>query len=230
MTKTVLITGANRGIGLEFARQYANEQWQVYACCRQPEAATELQQALSGKSAHIHRLDVTRQADIDDLRAELDGHAIDILINNAGVIGGEKQSFGNIDYQAWEQTMRTNTIAPYRIFEALQNNLALGSEKKVVNISSRMGSIEEYDSGDNFIYRSSKTALNMVVVNLAYEFRSSALCFLAFHPGWVQTDMGGAAAALKPFASAAAMRQSIAIATLAQSGSFLNFDGTPLPW
>jgi len=230
MTKTVLITGANRGIGLEFARQYADEEWQVHACCRRPEAATELRQALSDKAGHIHKLDVTRQADIDDLRAELNQQPIDILINNAGIIGGEKQSFGNIDYAAWEQTMRTNSIAPYRVFAALQRNLALGSEKKVVNISSRMGSIEEYDDGDNFIYRSSKTALNMVVVNLAYEFKSSALCFLAFHPGWVQTDMGGASATLTPFASAAALRRSIARATLAQSGSFLNYDGTPLPW
>jgi NAD(P)-dependent dehydrogenase (short-subunit alcohol dehydrogenase family) len=230
MTKTVLITGANRGIGLEFARQYAEDGWRVHACCRQPDVADNLQQALSGKNTDIHQLDVTDQASIDTLKSELTGQAIDILINNAGIIGGDHQSFGNIDYESWEATLRTNTIGPYRVFEALQNNLLLGADKKAVFISSRMGSIEQFNSSDNFIYRSSKTALNMVAVNLAYEFKSTDICFLAFHPGWVQTDMGGSSASLKPSVSADALRQSIANSTLAHSGSFLNYDGTPLPW
>lgn len=230
MTKTVLVTGANRGIGLELARQYAENDWQVHACCRQPDAAGDLRQVLSDKKADIHQLDVTNQASIDALKSKLDGQTIDILINNAGIIGGDHQSFGDIDYDAWEATLRTNTFGPYRVFEALQNNLLLGTDKKAVFISSRMGSIEQFDSSDNFIYRSSKTALNMVVVNLAYEFKSTGLCFLAFHPGWVQTDMGGASASLKPSDSADALRQSIANSTLTHSGSFLNYDGTPLPW
>ena len=230
MTKSVLITGASRGIGLEFARQYANDGWRVHACCRHPDSATDLQNALSSKDADMHKLDVTSQASINALKAELAGHSIDILINNAGIAGGDRQSFGDIDYDAWEATMRTNTIGPYRMFEAFQNNLLLGTDKKVVNISSRMGSINEYDSGDSFIYRSSKTALNMVVVNLDYEFKSTGLCFLAFHPGWVQTDMGGDAAPIKPPESVNALRQSISKATQADSGKFLNFDGTPIPW
>lgn len=230
MTKSVLITGANRGIGLEFARQYADDGWQVHACCRGPNAATDLQQTLSAKNASVHQLDVTDQASIDALKTKLAGYAIDILINNAGIIGGDHQSFGNIDYDAWESTLRTNTIGPYRVFEALHDNLLLGSDKKAVFISSRMGSINQYDSGDKFIYRSSKTALNMVVVNLAYEFKSTDMCFLAFHPGWVQTDMGGTAAPIKPSESANALRRTISNATLADSGTFLNFDGTPLPW
>jgi NAD(P)-dependent dehydrogenase (short-subunit alcohol dehydrogenase family) len=230
MTKSVLITGANRGIGLEFAKQYANNAWRVQACCRQPDAASDLQKALSGKDADIHKLDVTSQASINYLKAELAEHPIDILINNAGIMGDDRQSFGDIDYNAWEETMRTNTIGPYRMFEAFQHNLTLGSDKKAVFISSRLGSIEEFDSGDRFIYRSSKTALNMVVVKLDYELKSSGICFLAFHPGWVQTDMGGDEAPIKPFESVNALRQSILKATLAESGSFLNFDGSPLPW
>ena len=230
MTKAVLITGANRGIGLEFARQYAEDGWRVHACCREAIAATELQRALSGKNADIHQLDVTNQTSIDNLKTKLIGKGIDILINNAGVIGGDHQTFGDIDYDAWAETLRTNTIGPYRIFEALQDSLLLGTDKKAIFISSRMGSIEQYDSSDHFIYRSSKTALNMVVVNLDYEFKSSGICFIAFHPGWVQTDMGGSSATLKSSESASSLRQSISEATLTQSGQFLNFDGAPLPW
>jgi NAD(P)-dependent dehydrogenase (short-subunit alcohol dehydrogenase family) len=230
MSRTVLITGANRGIGLELARQYAEADWQVHACCRQPVAAGDLRQVLSGKNADIHQLDVTDQASIDTLKSELAGQAIDILINNAGIIGGDHQLFGDIDYVAWEATLRTNTIGPYRVFESLQNNLLLGADKKAVFISSRMGSIEQFNSSDNFIYRSSKTALNMIVVNLAYEFKSTGICFLAFHPGWVQTDMGGESAPIKPSDSADALRQSIEKATAADGGSFLNYDGAPLPW
>jgi len=220
MTKTILITGANRGIGLEFARQYAEDGWRVHACCRQPDVADNLQQVLSGINAEIHQLDVTDQASIDTLKSELAGQAIDIMINNAGIIGGDHQSFGDIDYEAWEATLRTNTIGPYRVFEALQSNLLLGADKKAVFISSRMGSIEQFNSSDNFIYRSSKTALNMVVVNLAYEFKSTDICFLVFHPGWVQTDMGGESAPIKPSDSADALRQSISKSPLAHSEIF----------
>lgn len=230
MTKVVLITGANRGIGLEFVRQYAEDGWQVHACCRKPEAATELKKLSAGNRVDIHPLDVTDQSSINRLKTRLAGKGIDILINNAGVIGGEHQTFGDIDYDAWAETLRTNTIAPYRVFEALQDNLLVGTDKKAIFISSRMGSIAEYDSSDSFIYRSSKAALNMVVVNLDYEFKSSGICFIAFHPGWVQTDMGGNSATLKASESANSLRRSIANATLTQSGRFFNFDGTPLPW
>ena len=113
MTKSVLITGASRGIGLEFARQYANDGWRVHACCRHPDSATDLQNVLSSKDADMHKLDVTSQASINALKAELAGQSIDILINNAGIAGGDRQSFGDIDYDEWEATMRTNTIGPY---------------------------------------------------------------------------------------------------------------------
>lgn len=226
---SVFITGASRGIGFEFARQYSAAGWTVHAGARCPDNADALK-SLNNTNLTIHQLDVTRHDEIAAVAETLAGTPIDLLINNAGVIGGDRQTFGDINYDAWAETLRTNTIGPYRVFEALQENLLLGTDKKAIFISSRMGSIEQYDDSDHFIYRSSKTALNMVVVNLDYEFKSFGICFVAFHPGWVQTDMGGSSATLKPSESASSLRESIAKATQAQSGQFLNFDGTVLPW
>jgi len=230
MSKTVLITGANRGIGYQFACQYAEDGWKVHACCRNPDNAGQLRNSLEGKDATIHPLDVADQSSIDQLKSVLTGKPIDILLNNAGAGGGDNQSFGNINYTEWEATLRTNTIGPYRMFEAFHENLLAGTDKKVIMISSKMGSIERYTSGDDYDYRSSKTALNMVMVNLDYEFRSQGICFLSFHPGWVQTDMGGQEADISPSHSASSMRACIEGATLDMSSSFLNYDGAVLPW
>ncbi len=226
MTSTVLITGTNRGIGLELARLYAAGEWRVLACCRAPEQA----HALSGHDVELHRLDVADPSTIDALKANIGDTAIDLLINNAGVGGGDRQSFGDIDYAAWEQTLITNTFGPYRMVEALVDNVAASAGKTIANISSLMGSITEYDEGDEYIYRSSKTALNMVMHNLSVDLKARGITVLAFHPGWVRTDMGGSEARLSPEESAAALRQSIAAATFKDTGAFLNYDGAPLPW
>ena len=226
MTSTVLISGTNRGIGLELARLYAADGWRVLACCRAPEQA----RGLSGHDVDLHRLDVADQSTIDGLKAIVGDTPIDLLINNAGVRGGEHRSFGDIDYAAWEHTLITNTFGPYRMVEALVDNVTASAGKTIANISSRMGSITEYDEGDEYIYRSSKTALNMVMHNLSIDLNARGVTVLAFHPGWVRTDMGGPEARLSPEESAAALRQSIAAATFKDSGSFLNYDGTPLPW
>ena len=226
MTSTVLITGTNRGIGLELARLYAAGGWRVLACCRAPEQA----RALSGHDVELHRLDVADPSTIDALKANIGDTAIDLLINNAGVGGGDRQSFGDIDYAAWEQTLITNTFGPYRMVEALVDNVAASAGKTIANISSLMGSITEYDEGDEYIYRSSKTALNMVMHNLSVDLKARGITVLAFHPGWVRTNMGGPEARLSPEESAAALRQSIAAATFKDTGAFLNYDGAPLPW
>ena len=226
MTSTVLISGTNRGIGLELARLYAADGWRVLACCRTPEQA----RGLSGHDVELHRLDVADPSTIDALKANIGDTPIDLLINNAGVRGGKHRSFGDIDYAAWEQTLITNTFGPYRMVEALVDNVAASAGKTIANISSLMGSITEYDEGDEYIYRSSKTALNMVMHNLSIDLNARGVTVLAFHPGWVRTDMGGPEARLSPEESAAALRQSIAAATFKDSGSFLNYDGTPLPW
>lgn len=227
---SVLITGANRGIGLELARQYAQDRWRVHACCRRPDEANELVAALKGLDAVIHPLEVTNQTAIHDLREALDGETIDVLINNAGIIGGNRQAFGDIDYAVWEQTIRTNVFAPYRVTEALAD-LVAGSERRIVaNISSLMGSIADNRSGGRYVYRSSKTALNMVSVNLAQDLAERGIAVLAFHPGWVKTDMGGAKAPLTPQESAAGIRKVIDGAGIEDSGSFINHDGRRLAW
>jgi NAD(P)-dependent dehydrogenase (short-subunit alcohol dehydrogenase family) len=226
MTSTVLITGANRGIGLELAGQYAADGWRVLACCRAPDQAS----GLSGHDVNLHRLDVADQAAIDALKANIGDTPIDLLINNAGVGGGEHQSFGDIDYTAWEQTLVTNTFGPYRMVEAFVDNVTASAGKTIVNISSRMGSITEYDDGQDYIYRSSKAALNMVTHDLSVDLRARGITVLSLHPGWVRTDMGGPEAPVTPEESATALRQSIAAATFNDAGSFLNSDGAPLPW
>ena len=227
---TVVITGANRGIGLEFARQYAADGWRVHACCRAPERAAELVAALKGRDGVVHRLDVTDQAQLHDLAGAIDDEPVDVLVNNAGAGGGDAQAFGTVDYGAWERTIRTNVFGPYRVAEALADRVAAGSRRVIANISSRMGSIGDNGSGGSYVYRSSKTALNMVVVNLAHDLAGHDIAVLALHPGWVRTDMGGSNAPVAPEESVGGMRALIERAGPAESGRFFNYDGTPLPW
>lgn len=227
---SVLITGANRGIGLELARQYAAEGWRVHACCRNPAGADALVAALKGHDGLIHPLDVTDVAAIAALRDALEHEPIDVLINNAGIIGGQHQALGDIDYEVWEQTIRTNVFAPYRVAEALIERVAASERRVIANVSSLMGSIADNSSGGRYIYRSSKTALNMVVVNLAQDLAEQGITVLALHPGWVKTDMGGANATVTPQDSAAGLRKVIAGAVPEQSGCFFNYDGRALAW
>ncbi|NQV45057.1 MAG: SDR family oxidoreductase [Rhodospirillales bacterium] len=226
MTSTVLITGANRGIGFELARQYAADGWRVLACCRAPESAA----ALKGLDVEILPLDVADQASIAALKASLGDTPLDLLINNAGVGGGDHQSFGDIDYGAWEQTLITNTFGPYRMIEAFVDTVAASAGRTIANISSLMGSITHYDSGDEYIYRSSKTALNMVVHDLAIDLKDRGVTLLAFHPGWVSTDMGGPEAPVTPPDSARGIRGAIEKCGLDDTGAFLDHTGSPLPW
>jgi len=230
VTPTAVITGANRGIGLELARQYAEDGWRVHACCRKPGAAPELTDALAGRNGVIHRLDVTDQASIEALAQAIEDEPVDLLINNAGVIGGDRQDIGSIDYAMWEATVRTNVIGPYRVAEALLVRLDAAERPVIANVSSLMGSITDNGSGGSHIYRTSKTALNMVVQNLSLDLAERGICVVAFHPGWVRTDMGGPGATVTPEASAAGMRRQIAEAGADQSGRFFNYDGRELPW
>ena len=226
----VLITGANRGIGLELARQYAAEGWRVHACCRRPAEASDLVAALKGHDGLVHALDVTDGAAIAALREALDNEAIDVLINNAGVIGGERQDFGAVDYEAWERTLRTNVLGPYRVSEALADLVGASERRVIANVSSLMGSIADNGSGGDYIYRSSKTALNMVSVNLARELAGQAITVLALHPGWVRTDMGGAGAAIDVKTSIRGMTNVITRLGIKDNGRFINYDGFDIPW
>ena len=222
---TVLITGANRGLGLEFTRQYAADGWHVIACCRDPKEAPELKKL----KAEVHALDVTSQESIDHLAKTLNGKPIDVLINNAGT-HGDRRSFGETDIALWKQIFAVNTIAPYQVLAALLDNVVAGAQKKVVNISSKVGSIGDAPGGGNYAYRSSKTALNMVMVNAAHELKNHGITILLIHPGWVQTDMGGASAPVTIEQSITGIRRIVDKATPAESGHFYDYTGRQLPW
>lgn len=225
---TILITGANRGLGLEFCRQYATEGWQVLACCRNPETATQL---ANMSNVQVFSLDVSDFAQIDKLAAQLQDTAIDVLINNAGIYGdSDKHRFGQLDYAAWMQTLTINTQAPVKMAEAFLPALKRGHKKLVVSISSLMGSIADNSSGGSLLYRSSKAALNAAMKSLAIDLEGQGIGVLVLHPGWVKTDMGGPNALIDAQQSIGGMREVIAGFTPAQSGHFLKYDGSSLPW
>jgi len=220
---TVLITGTNRGIGLELARQYAAEGWRVHACSRKGDAGTRKGAAGDVRS---HKLDVTNDADLRALVSALDGEPIDLLVNNAGV-GGDDES---MDPTGWLSVFAVNSVAPMRVAEALLPNLERGKGRRIVSITSRMGSIADNSSGGSYAYRSSKAALNAAMKSLAIDWKSKNLIVAVMHPGWVKTDMGGAGAPLSTKTSAEGLRRVIAGLKASDSGSFFNYDGSQIPW
>jgi len=229
---TVLITGANRGLGLEFCKQYAVDGWQVLACCRLPQAASELLRfAEQYPQISVLALDVEDFTQIEQLAVQLHDTPIDVLINNAGVYGDSAgHGFGQLDYSTWTKTLAINVQAPVKMAEAFLPHLKRGDKKLLVSISSLMGSIADNSSGGSIIYRSSKAALNAAMKSIAIELKEQAVGVLIFHPGWVKTDMGGDNAPLEAVQSVAGMRQAISAFSLEQAGSFVKYDGTPLPW
>jgi len=227
----VLITGASRGLGLEFARQYAADGWRVFATCRDPDGAAALEEAAdgSGGAITVHRLDVGDLDQIDALAEALAGEAVDVLLNNAGAFG-DRAGFGRVDVAAWERTFRVNAIAPYRMCEAFVEHVARSEQKVVANVTSKMGSIADNTSGGRYVYRSSKAALNMVTASLAHDLAGRGIKAVVLHPGWVRTDMGGPSAPLEAPESVAGMRKVIAGLAPDQSGRFFNWDGAEIPW
>jgi NAD(P)-dependent dehydrogenase (short-subunit alcohol dehydrogenase family) len=232
MSSTVLITGANRGLGLEFARQYAAAGWQVIACCRIPQKADALQQ-LKQKYVDrlsIHALDVADFAQIEQLARQLKNNSIDVLINNAGVYQFGKESFGDIDYEAWLQSFRVNAMAPLKMAEAFISHVSGGEQKKIINITSKMGSIDDNRSGQHYPYRSSKAALNMVTKSLAIDLAPRGITAIVLHPGLVQTDMGGYSAPTTVEQSISGMREVIARIGSKDNGKFYDFRGQEILW
>lgn len=229
---TILITGANRGLGLEFTQQYAQDGWTVFACCREPEKATALEKlAKECPNVLVFPLDLADLAQIDQLAIQLDGVAIDVLLNNAGIYGDSAgHGFGNLDYEQWSKNMMVNVFAPVKMTEAFLPHLQNGKQKTVVAMSSLMGSLADNGSGGSILYRSSKAALNAAMKSVAIDNRAKEVAVLILHPGWVKTDMGGSNAPLEIPESVQKMRDTIANFTLVQSGEFLRYDGTSLPW
>lgn len=229
---TILITGANRGLGLEFCKQYAQQNWNVIACCREPEKATALTTlANEFPNLSVLPLDVSDLAQIEQLAKQLDSTAIDVLLNNAGIYGDVSgHGFGNLNYAQWQQNMTVNVFAPVKLTEVFLPHLQRGEQKKVVAMSSLMGSMEDNGSGGSILYRSSKAALNAAMKSIAIDNKHKNIAVLILHPGWVKTDMGGSNAPLEIPESVTKMRETIANFTLAQSGDFLRYDGKQLPW
>ena len=221
---TVLVTGANRGLGLEFARQYAADGWTVIACCRKPGEAKELKK-LAGP-VEVEALDVGDDAQIAALSKRLKGRAIDVLINNAGIYGPRSGT----NTAAWLEVFRVNSIAPLHLSHALADNVAQSEQKRIVSISSGMGSIGGNDSASDYVYRSSKAALNMAMKGLSNELKDRGVIVAVLSPGWVKTDMGGRGAPLEAADSIASLRRVIAGLKRKDSGSFFSHDGKPVPW
>lgn len=230
--KTILITGSNRGLGLEFCKQYARDGWKVLACCRSPEKAGELTLlAQSNPNVSIFPLDVSDLTQIDALAKQLDGVEIDVLLNNAGIYGDVAgRGFGNLDYTQWQHIMQINVFAPVKMTEVFLPHLQRGKLKTVVAMSSLMGSMADNGSGGSILYRSSKAALNAAMKSISLDIRHEDIAVLILHPGWVKTDMGGMNAPMESPDSIAKMRNTIANFSLEQTGEFLRYDGTPLPW
>jgi NAD(P)-dependent dehydrogenase (short-subunit alcohol dehydrogenase family) len=229
---TILITGANRGLGLEFVRQCNVAGWRVLACCRNPTHADALKAiaADSDERVSLHRLDVGDLAQIQNLARDLRDEPIDVLLNNAGIYGPQNARFGQTDYRAWADVLAVNVMAPMKTAECFIDNVLRSKRKLIIGMSSLMGSIGETDQGEHYLYRSSKAALNMVIKTLSIDLRKRGVTAVVLHPGWVQTDMGGPNAPLKAPESIRGMLKVINGLTIKDSGKFLSYDGSEVPW
>lgn len=222
---TVLVTGANRGIGLEYARQFADKGYRVIGTARDPAKATDL----AAVADRVEALDVSDAASVAALAARLDGEAIDILVNNAGVFDRGDVSIEKVDFAQMEQTFAVNTLGPLRVVQALLPNLRKGQRKLIVNMSSQLGSISG-STGTWYAYRSSKAALNQITKTMSAELGKEGFVCVVVHPGWVRTDMGGDRADIDAPTSVAGIRQVIASLDAARAGRFWMYDGSELPW
>ncbi|MFW5708583.1 MAG: SDR family oxidoreductase [Chloroflexota bacterium] len=233
----VLITGANRGIGLELTRQYIkhNSSVFVFATCRDPQSATELNTLAQDHTDRVEilKLDVTETEMINATCEQVSQRTdvLDVLINNAGVFfRRDEQRFGQVTTGIMMDTLRVNTVAPLMITQAFADHLRRSSKPRVINISSQLGSIERKRSGGQYAYCTSKAALNMVTRALAGDLGHDGVIAVTMHPGWVQTDMGGSAASLEAEESAQGMITVIDGLSTEDNGTFLSWDGSSLPW
>ena len=221
---TVLITGCDTGLGVEFARQYAEDGFRVLATCLDPNSAAETR-AIRGM-IEILQLDVSDHAAIEALARELDREPLDILLSNAG-IGRPHPPFGQTDYAHWRRILEVNLIGPMKLAESFVEHVARSELKVMAFVSSRMGSIGLNLTGGSYAYRSSKAGLNAVVKGLAVDLAPRGICCLALHPGWAKTEPG---ARVDVDRSVAGMRAIIERASRHETGSFLAYNDTPLPW
>ena len=228
---SILITGTNRGIGLEFVKHYLKNNEKVIATCRNRNSAKDLLELENTTSnLSLLELDVSKPNSIDEFTSKIANQPIDTFINNAGVFGPRNIEFGNFNAKEWLDVFNINTIAPLLITQKILKNLRLGKNKKLAFISSKVGSIEDNTGGGMYIYRTSKTALNQVIKSLSIDFKDENFIAVALHPGWVQTDMGGPNALIDTKTSVKGMAEVIDSLVLKNSGKFYNYDGSSIPW
>ena len=234
---TTLITGANRGIGLEFTKQYLQKGWKVIATCRNPDRADELNNLKKNYPDHlsIMQLDVVDHNRIDELALQLRGTPIDVLLNNAGISGGSSnQIFGTMDYTVYEDVLAVNTIGPMKMAEAFYPHVKASQLKKIITVSSSEGSIDNASKRGArlFFYRSSKTALNMLMVNLALQLKSRGIAVGMVNPGATDTDfMTGLPFPMRPPEVAVAdMIRNIENITVDNTAAYVNYNGKTIPW
>jgi len=234
---TVLVTGANRGLGLEFTRQYSKAGWRVIACCRAP--SDELRALAAANTAiRICLLDVADHTSIDRLADELGTEPVDILLNNAGIYGAvgfadggvEHQAFGKLDYSDWERVLRVNVLGPMKMSETFAPNVAASELKRIVTLSSMLGCMGLNTGGGMYAYRTSKAAVNMLMHSMAADLAPQGIIAVAVHPGWAQTDMGGPAAEVDPADSISGLIELIDGLTLDSVGKVYAYDGEVLPY
>ena len=226
---TVLITGANRGIGFEFARQYAADGWAVHGCARDPDDASVLR-ALNGNLVTVHKLDVTDHDQIADLADELKGNPVDLLINNAGMWIGGDERFGRFSNEQWMQQFRVHVFGTMAMCRAFVDHVALSAKKLIVNISSGNGCFVWPRDTGNYPYDTSKAALNLVTKGLSEDLRDRGITIICLTPGNVATDMSGPNADLQPGESISSMRQVISQLDASQTGAFIRYNGDAMPW
>lgn len=225
--KNILITGANRGIGLKFAQLLSNNTNTIYVTARDLNNCIELKKI---NNIEILELDLLEKNSIKDFCSDVKDIPFDLIINNAGIFQDEQMKETNLDPELWLDEMMINAIGPVVLTQKLKENLISGNEKKVVFISSQMGSIDDNYSGGYYFYRTSKSALNSAAKSLSIDWKTDEISVLMLHPGWVKTDMGGSKAKLEIDESVNSMIKVIEASNISNTGSFLNYNGDKLEW
>jgi len=233
----VLITGANRGLGLEHTRQYLAKDWEVLACCRTPSQADELNTlADEYKSLKIYQLDVINHEEIEQLAVQLTGTKIDVLLNNAGILGADltqglqHQTLSDMSYDIWRELLEVNVLAPFKMISAFQEHVASSDMKIILMMSSSLGSISGNTMGGVHGYRTTKASLNMLTKGLAAELEPLGITIFSMAPGWCKTDMGTEMADVEVAHSVAGQQRVISEIQFSDSGSWYDYNGEPVSW
>jgi NAD(P)-dependent dehydrogenase (short-subunit alcohol dehydrogenase family) len=231
MMSRYVVTGTNRGIGLEFVRQLLSQGHTVVATARDPGSVPALQALLGANSKlSLLPLDLSDENSINTFAGLAGATPVDVLINNAGIYGPRQASLGQLRTADWEEVMLVDLIAPLMLTQALLPALRRGTDKRIAFLSSIMGSIADNSGGGAYLYRSAKAGLNQAVKSLSVDLAKENFIVLPLHPGWVKTDMGGPNAMIDTHTSVTGLLQCIQSAGAAQSGKFLNYDGKTIAW